>query len=350
MHSLRLYGPMDVRLDELPAPRPPVGGAVVRVEYCAICGSDLRNIKSGGSHRGMTLPRTLGHEIAGTVEEVGPGVPGLEPGQRVVLAVVIPCGECAYCLAGAPNVCDSRADLSYHYDGGFAQYIELPASHLRAAGVIAVPEEVSLMEVCLAEPFSCALNGMRHSRVSLGDVVVIIGAGPVGLMHCILAKMSGASRVMVSEINPHRLELAAAFTEIDRCIDATREDPVQVVREETAGRGADVVVVAAPSGPAQVQATYMAARRGRVNLFGGLPPDQACNTFDSNLIHQRELFVHGSSSSTLSQIRTIVELMSAGRLPVRQLISARYPLTQYTEAMEVARSGKALKVLLQPWG
>lgn len=350
MQSLRLYGPMDLRLEEVPAPDVPPGGALVRVEFCAICGSDLRNIKSGGSHRGMSLPRTLGHEIAGTVEAVAPGVSGLEPGQRVVLAVVIPCGECAYCLAGAPNVCDRRVDLSYHYDGGFAQYIQLPASHLRAAGVIPIPEGLSLMEACLAEPFSCALNGLEHSRVRPGDVVTVIGAGPVGLMHCTLAQMSGASRVMVTEINPHRLSLAGAFDAIDRCIDATREDPVQAVMEETGGRGADVVVVAAPSGPAQVQATRMAAKRGRVNLFGGLPPDQAHNTFDSNLIHQRELFVHGSSSSTLSQIRTIVHLMSLRRLNPRQLISARFPLTCYEEAMTLARSGQALKVLLQPWG
>jgi len=331
MQALRLYGPSDLRLEDLPVPKAPAGGAVVKVEACAICGSDVRNV----SH-GMTLPVTLGHEIAGTIHEIGEGVEGLEVGQQIVLAAVIACGRCGYCQRGLQNQCDYKEAISYRYDGGFAEYIQVPPQLLTAGGILPKPKSFSFAEASITEPFACALNGQELSRVGLGDVVCVMGAGPVGLMHCMLAKARGASK------------LSRDFPEIYARIDGSREDVVQRVLDETNGVGADVVIIAAPSGEAQVQATRMAAKRGRVNLFGGLPKGKSETTFDSNVIHYKELFVHGTSDSTIAQMMTILGLMESGQLRPSSLITKKLPLSQFKEGFELAASGKALKVILEP--
>jgi len=348
MQALRLYGPSDIRLEDLPVPRPEAGGLLVKVEACAICGSDLRNIRAGGSSGGMDLPITIGHEISGTVQEIGEGAEGFSPGQRVVFASITPCGQCINCLKGMQNLCNNKMAVSYQYDGGFADYVAVPRRHVVAGGVLPVPEGLSFTEVSITEPFSCALNGQELSRVGLGDVVCVIGAGPIGLMHCMLGKARGAARVILTDVSSARLELSRDFPEIDYRIDASREDPVKKVMEITGGVGADVIITAAPSGEAQVQAIKMAAKRGRVNLFGGLPKGNSETTFDSNIIHYRELFVHGSSDSTIPYMRTILDMMGAGRLSPGRLISKVLPLSKFREGFELAASGNALKVVLEP--
>lgn len=348
MQALRLYGPSDLRLEDLPIPKAPAGGLVVKVEACAICGSDLRNVRAGGSSHGMDLPITIGHEIAGIIHEVGEGVGGFEPGQKVVLATIIACGRCRYCLRGMQNQCNQKTALSYQYDGGFAEYVAVPPAHLAGGGVLIMPEGLTFPEASITEPFSCVLNGQELSQVGLGDVVCVMGAGPIGIMHCLLAKARGASKVFLVEVVTDRLELSKAFPKIDIRIDSTREDPVERVLAETQGAGADVIIVAAPSGEAQVQATRMAAKRGRINLFGGLPKGKSETTFDSNVIHYRELFVHGTSDSTIPQMMTILDLMASGQIRPGNLISKVLPLSKFQEGFDLAGSGKTLKVILEP--
>ncbi len=348
MQALRLYGPSDLRLEEVPIPKAPAGGLVVEVKACAICGSDVRNVRAGGSSHGMDLPITLGHEIAGIIHEVGEGVDEFAVGQKVVLATIIPCGRCRYCLRGMHNQCDRKEALSYQYDGGFAEYVAVPPQHLAAGGILFMPEGLTFAEASITEPFSCALNGQELSQVGMGDVVDVMGAGPIGIMHCLLAKARGASKVILTEVVADRLELSKDFPEIDVRIDSTKEDPVERVLAETQGAGADVIMVAAPSGEAQAQATKMAAKRGRVNLFGGLPKGKSETTFDSNVIHYRELFVHGTSDSTVPQMMAILDLMASRRVDPSKLVSKVFPLSQFKEAFELAGSGKALKVILEP--
>jgi L-iditol 2-dehydrogenase len=348
MQALRLYGASDLRLEDIPVPKAEPGGLVVKVEACAICGSDLRNVRAGGSSHGMDLPITIGHEIAGTVHGIGEGAEGFEPGQRVVLATITPCGQCINCLRGIQNQCDRKTAISYQYDGGFAEYVAVPPRHVAAGGVFPMPEGLSFAEVSITEPFSCALNGQELSRVGLGDVVCVMGAGPVGLMHCLLARARGAAKVFLADVAPARLELSRDFPEIDNRVDVSREDPVERVLHWTGGVGADVVITAAPSGKAQVQATRMAAKRGRVNLFGGLPKGESETVFDSNVIHYKELFVHGASDSTVPQMMTILDLMASGQLRPGRLITGVLPLSRFREGFELAASGNALKVVLEP--
>ncbi|MFZ5974789.1 MAG: alcohol dehydrogenase catalytic domain-containing protein [Bacillota bacterium] len=348
MQALRLYGPSDLRLQDIPVPKASAGGLVVRVEACAICGSDVRNVRAGGSSHGMDLPVTIGHEIAGTIHAIGEGAVGFEPGQRVVLAAVIACGSCRYCLRGMQNQCRRKEAISYRYDGGFAEYIAIPPQLVAGGGVLPMPEGLSFAEACIAEPFACALNGQELSRVGLGDAVCVMGAGPVGLMHCLLARARGAGRVILTDVDAGRLELSRDFPEIDCRIDGSRGDVVERVLTETGEEGADAVIVAAPSGEAQAQATRMAARGGRINLFGGLPKGNSETTFDSNVIHYKELFVHGTSDSRIPHMMTILSLMASGQIQPGKLITKALPLSRFQEGFDLAASGKALKVILEP--
>jgi len=346
MKALRLYGPNDLRLEEVPKPSISDEEILVRVKACAICGSDVRNVAAGGSGHGFSLPRVIGHEISGVIEEVGSKVVGYTPGMKVVLGVVISCGRCIYCMKGHPNICIHKEAISYQYDGGFAEFVVVPNTLVKQGGVMPIPEGISFEEASITEPFSCALNGQELSNVSLGDVVVVIGAGPVGNMHVMLAKARGAYSVILSEVNPERLKMSMDLGLADHYTEPSGLK--DLVMQVTGGIGADAVIVAAPSGEAQVQALDVVAPRGRVNFFGGLPRGKSQIQVDSNMIHYREVFVHGTSDSTFLQMKKILNLMATKRLDAKKLITDVAPLDKYEEGFAKARSGSALKVLLVP--
>ncbi|MDI3481342.1 MAG: hypothetical protein PWQ97_997 [Tepidanaerobacteraceae bacterium] len=348
MLALRLYGKSDLRLEDIPKPSAPKGGLLVKVHACAICGSDLRNIKAGGSSHGMTLPRVLGHEAAGEIVEISDGVEGFSIGDRVLLSVTVPCGRCHYCLRGLTNLCDYKAALSYQYNGSFAEYVAVPEQLVRTGGVIPIPDSVSYEQASIVEPLSCVLNGQELSGTGLDDVVAVVGAGPVGIAHAMIARVLGASKIIIAEISQERLEIAGKINIADRLVDSSKEDFVKAVMEETDGHGADVVIVAAPSGEAQVQALSAARKRGRVNFFGGLPKDRSTITIDSNVIHYKELFVHGTSDSTVVHMKKVLSLIENKKISAELLITKSFPITQYKEAFELASSGKALKVIIKP--
>ena len=348
MKALRLYGPNDLRLDEVEKPTAPRGGMVVKVEACAICGSDLRNVKAGGSAHKMIMPAILGHELAGEIVELGEGTEGYEIGQKVVCSAIIPCGKCRYCLAGLQNQCVDKNALSYVVPGGFAEYIMLPALHVANGGVHPVPEGFTCEDVCIAEPCSCALNGQELSNVHLGDVVAVLGAGPLGIIHCLIAKAMGARKVISTDIMQNRVDQAKQFPEIDVCVNTAKEDLMEIVNRETDGFGCDVVIVASPSVKAQEQAIDIAGKRARVNFFGGLPKGSPKCEVDSNVVHYKELFIHGTSDSCNLHIDKVLDMFKSGQIDPRRVITPRYPIDQYKEAFEMAASGNALKVIITP--
>lgn len=348
MQALQLFGANDIRLVDVPMPELPKGGMIIKVAACSICGSDLRNIRAGGSGHGMTLPVTLGHEFSGTIYAIDDEVKGYEVGEKVVLSALITCGTCHYCKRGLQNQCTTKEALSYREPGAFAEYIALPARHVAAGGVIKLPDSIDLVEAAITEPCSCALNGQQISNVGFGDIVVVMGSGPLGLIHANLAKLRGAAKVILVDIADNRLELSKPFEFVDVRINSLKEDVVKRVMEETDGYGADVVMVASPAAIAHDQGVRMAAKRGRVNLFGGLPKGNTATTVDANIIHYKELSVQGTSDSTVAQMEDIVKLMADGRLNPGRFITHKFPLSQALEAFEVAYSGEALKVVIMP--
>jgi len=346
MKVARFHAPGDIRIEDAPEPVPGPGDLKIRVRNCSTCGTDVKIMRYGHHH--IVPPRVLGHEIAGEVVEVGAQVSGWQPGDRVQVIAAIPDGVCAECRRGRMTVCPNQESIGYHYDGGFAQYMRVPAKVLAVGGVNRIPDGVDFAAASVTEPLACVLNGQELARVGEGDDVVVIGSGPIGCLHARLARARGAARVFLVELSPARLRLAADLVQPDAAVAAAQTDPVDEVLKLTDGRGADVVITAAAAGSAQEQALQMAARQGRISFFGGLPKDNPTITVDSNLVHYRELTIVGANGSAPRHNTQALALISSGALPVSDLITHRLPLPQVLDGLDIVARGDAIKVTIEP--
>ncbi len=346
MKVARFHAPGDIRIEDAPEPVPGPGDLKIRVRNCSTCGTDVKIMRYGHHH--IVPPRVLGHEIAGEVVEVGAQVSGWQPGDRVQVIAAIPDGVCAECRRGRMTVCPNQESIGYHYDGGFAQYMRVPAKVLAVGGVNRIPDGVDFAAASVTEPLACVLNGQELARVGEGDDVVVIGSGPIGCLHVRLARARGAARVFLVELSPARLRLAADLVQPDAAVAAAQTDPVDEVLKLTDGRGADVVITAAAAGSAQEQALQMAARQGRISFFGGLPKDNPTITVDSNLVHYRELTIVGANGSAPRHNTQALALISSGALPVSDLITHRLPLPQVLDGLDIVARGDAIKVTIEP--
>jgi|SRR5579859_1048425 len=345
MKTARLHAPGDLRVETLPDPQAGPGDLLLRVLACGTCGTDVKIFRAGHQH--ISLPRVMGHEVAGEVVEVGAGVTEWKTGDRVQVIAAIPDGTCFQCRRGFQTVCEGLESIGYQYDGGFAEYLRVPAKVLAVDGVNRIPASLDPAEAAVTEPLACVLNGQELAAVGEGDSVVVVGAGPIGCLHVRLARARGAARVILIDVNPSRLALAERVG-ADALVDGSQADPVRSVLDLTDGRGADVVITAAASKVAQEHALSMAIPRGRISLFGGLPKDDPFIRSDSNLIHYRELSVLGAYGSAPRHNREALELIATGRVPVRDLITNRLPLDRVAEAIEIVASGEGIKVVIEP--
>jgi L-iditol 2-dehydrogenase len=308
---------------------------------CSICSTDVKMYRHG--HRDLIYPRVLGHEVAGEVME-SRGSGGLQPGDRVQLYPGICCGECPFCRRGADNQCHHIGIIGFNYDGGFADYIGVPPQSVTSGGVNRLPDGISYEEATLAEPLASCINSQQSCAVSQGDSILILGAGPLGLLQAMLAKHSRVSKVMVAELLPTRLEISS-IAEVDRMIDINKEELAKVVAEETDDSGVDVILTA--SGEADVAKMLpLLAPRGRLCLFSGLPRQEAIISLDANLIHYRELSITGAYGSTAAQNRMAVDLIASDQIPVHQLITRRFRLEEIEEGMEYTASRTGLKAVI----
>jgi len=345
MKAAVFYGIKDMRIEEQPIPRFADDEILLKVEACAICGTDVRIFHHG--HHNVHPPQIIGHEIAGVVADKGSRVTGYQVGDRVAVAPIVHCGVCFFCRRGQTNLCQNFKALGYHYPGGFAEYMVIPRRVVEGGNLNRIPDNLSFEEAAIAEPLACALNGQLLSQVGVGDYVLIVGAGPVGCMHIALARSLGASRVIVSEIKEDRLELARHFG-ADYYLNPQKEDVGKVLQEITEGIGPTVIIIAAPARKAQEEALLYAAPRARINLFGGLPGDDRLVQLDANLIHYREIFVHGTSGSTPLHNALALSLMASGRVDGKRFISKVVSLEELPEALEEASTGKFLKIVVKP--
>ena len=335
MDALVYRGPQALELERRPTPEPGPGEVLVRVEACGICGTDLRI--AAGAHRAYPegTIRVPGHEIAGVVEAVGNGA-AIAPGDRVFVAPNVGCGTCDQCRAGRVNLCRTPQALGITRDGALATHL-LAASDVVAQGnLLPVPSDADPAAIAVVEPLACVLRGQRPCRIGEGDRVLVIGAGPIGLLHLLAARARGPAEIVVSEPSAPRREQAA------------QRGADRVVAPEELDGAFDVVIVAAPAAPAQVAALELAAPGGRVNFFAGLPRDGSRVELDTNLIHYKELLVTGTTACTTEDCREALDLVLSGAVETGRLVTARRPLADAADAFAAARSGDQLKVVVEP--
>jgi 2-desacetyl-2-hydroxyethyl bacteriochlorophyllide A dehydrogenase len=341
------HGPDDLRLEERPTPSAAPGEAVVRVDCASICATDLRILR--GVHRkyGLGTVRVPGHEVVGTIAEIGTQFSGnYHVGQRVFIAPNIGCGHCRECRRGENNLCANYDALGITLDGAFAEYMLVPSAFLEQGNLIPFDTALDGAAVALAEPFACVLRGQKAVNVGSDDVVLILGAGPIGVMHTIAARAAGAHKVIVSDGSPQRRSSATAAG-ATRTVNFLEESLSDVVSEETDGRGADVIIVAAGAQEAMEEAPALAAIGGRINLFAGLPVNKTAITLDSNLIHYKELTITGTTGCSTNDCRRSMELITSGKVNLAPLISGRYRLDRISDAFSAVRAGNILKVVLE---
>src|SRR3954447_21689802 len=346
MKALRFYAPKDVRLEDVPEPECGPGEVKIRVRNCSTCGTDVKIFNNG--HQNISPPRTMGHEVAGEVAEVGADVTGSRPRDRAHAIPAVPDGECYECRKGWMAVCENQTSIGYQYDGGFAEFLIVPRQVLKVDGLNRIPDNIGFDEASVAEPFACAINAQELVNVGDGDTVVVFGAGPIGCLHTRLARANGASRVFLIDVLADRLAMSADAVKPDEVLNGREVDVVERVKELTDGRGADVVITATAANVAQEQAVRMAARRGRISFFGGLPKTNPFIQLDSNLVHYRELMIMGANGSAPSHNKRALEYISSGEVPVKDLITVHLPLERALDAFDIVAKGEAIKVTIEP--
>jgi len=335
MKAALLYGVRDVRIEEIPVKQPDHDQALIKIRACGICPTDVRSYT--GMRASGNFPRTMGHEWVGEIVEISKDFHGFNVGDRVAPDWRAVCGKCYYCRRGIFNYCmDMQRDK---VAGGFYEYGRSTAHQMRL-----IPDNISYEEAAFAEPLACCLNGNQESNIVTGDDVVIIGAGPIGLLHLQLAKNKGA-RVIVSEPVEKRLEKAKELG-ADDTICPVKENAVEKVKELTQGRGANTVIVAVGNIKAAQTAIEMAGICGTVNFFAGTYPSGDF-PLDPNVIHYKQLVLTGSHDFTPHHFTTALKLIEHGIVKVKPIISHILPLENITQAFDIVSGLGGLKVVIK---
>lgn len=345
MKSVRYYGPKDIRIEEIPVPGIDNDELLVKIDACAVCGSDLKSFNVGNPR--LKPPIVMGHEFTGAIVKAGSKVTGYAVKDRIVMATSVSCGECLYCRKGWTNLCVNLAPMGFYFNGGMAEYAVIPARAINNGHVVKVPNGLKPDFAALAEPLSCAVNSIDKCNIQKGDTVLIMGAGPMAILNACVARFEGAGKIIMTEINEARLEQAEDF-DIDLLVNTSKEDIKEIVLNETNGMGADVVIVAAPAAQPQEQALSLVRKNGTVNLFASLPAGQSNLTLDSRLIHYNEIKVTGSSDSTAEHVEKAVQMLSDKSFPSKKIATHILSLDDIHEAFELMKSGEALRVVLKP--
>jgi len=350
MRAVVYRGINDMRLETVPVPRIGAGELLIKIATCGVCGTDLKKIHMG-SH---SAPRIFGHEMAGVVAEVGAGVTKFAVGDRVMSFHHVPCGECYYCRKNTPAQCPlyKKTGATAGFEpsgGGFAEYIRVMDFVVNYGGVVRIPDGVPFEQAAFVEPVNTVLKGVKLLNLAPDDTVLVIGQGPIGLLHAALARRIGAC-VLTSDLFPERHTIAARFG-LTNPIHAGTQNVVDRVFTETEGRGADAVIIAV-GGNALIRTAMDAVRPGgKVMLFAQTQHGEA--TFDPAAVCVDEKTLIGSYSSSFPIMDEVTSLVFGGYrngFDLTQLISHRFPLEEAAAAIEIASHPQpgSMKIMMEP--
>lgn len=345
MKAFTYTGNRKLAVLDMEVPKARKDTAVIHLLASAICGTDLRTFRHGSEK--IQVPRIIGHEGCGVIEEVGAEVRSFRPGQRVVVVPALGCGTCRWCKKGITNMCEQLQTIGFDFDGTFAEFMEVPARAFSMGNVLVLDDKVPTDQAVMAEPVACCVNGQEFLRLDEEDNVFIFGSGFIGCIHAELAMKKGVKRVVILDVSEDRLKTAARLLPGVVTFNSSFNDPINFVNDLTKGKGADVIITACPSGDAHRTAMRIAATRARISLFGGIP-GEGTGYLDSNVIHYGELSVFGSHASTVTQNRKVIECIASGELDLSKYISATYPLARIKDAFKALDNAQVLKVKIVP--
>ena len=338
MKAAMYYSLNDIRIEDVPNPKIGADEILVEMKACGICGSDLMDW-----YLRSRAPLVLGHEPAGVIVEAGKNVKGFEVGDRVFAHHHVADLTCYYCKRGDYTLCPQFGQTHLE-PGGFAEYFKVPAPNLQI-DTLKLPQSLSYEEATLIEPVGCCIRAQNKVGIRKGDSVAIIGAGPSGIMHSMLARISGAAQILVSDVVDYRLKMAERLG-ADLTVNPKQENLVKRVKEATENRGADVVIVTAPNVKAVEDSVQIVRRGGKLLLFAPTQPDQYARLSTHRLFFS-EITVIPSYSVSHIETRTALQLISSGKIKARELITHRFPLSRTAEAFQTAaRSKECLKVVV----
>lgn len=346
MRAMTIRAPMDFSIEDAPVPKPEPGGFLLKVEAVGLCGSDLRTIRSG--HKHVTFPWRLGHEISGTIVELGAGDAGKwKIGDRLSVGPNVYDPTDPYCVEGKHELSEVVREIAQQWPGGFAEYVAIPPEAVTLGNLLYAPEHLAPEYAAIVEPGSSVIHAHERAETGLGDSVLILGSGPIGCLHIAVARARGAKQVIIGDIVQDRLDLASVF-EPDVVINSKTNNLAQEVAKATGGAGPDVVITANPAPISQVEAVEVCGKGGRVVLFGGLPHGDSKPGVDMNLVHYKNLVLIGISKFAPRHFRMSLEMLASGQIPGDRLVSHILSLEEFGRGVELAMSGQAMKVVFKP--
>jgi len=342
MKAALLYGVKNLKVENIDVPDVGVGEVLVKVKAATTCGTDLKIYQRGYVSGVIQLPTIFGHEWAGDVVEVGKGFSWPETGMRVRAGNSAPCFRCRMCRKGLYNLCE---DMMWLW-GAYAEYIKVPA-RMVTINMQEIPPHLTYEEAALTEPLACVLHGIEKAHITLGDTVAIIGAGPIGLLHLLLAKKMGAGKIVISDLVDKRLQVAKELG-ADKTINARSEDPIKRVVDFTDGYGADVAIEAIGLPATWEQALKMVRKGGTVLEFGGCPPGTEIKV-STELLHYGQITVFGAFHATPLHFKRALSLIASGTVDVKPLITRKTKLEDIKSTFEkLTTSKKDLKIAVHP--
>lgn len=339
MKAARLKGKLNIQVEEVAIPQIADNEMLLKVKSASLCGTDVRMYNNGYKDVSPENPLTIGHEFAGIIEEVGSKVKGYTKGQKVAIAPNIGCGTCDLCVSGQTHLCDNYDAWGVTMDGGFAEYVRIPAFAIEQGNIAPLDDEISFAEASLVEPLSCVYNGQKQINILPGDDVLIVGMGPIGLMHVMVCKLFGAAKVIVADLSDERL---AKAKELFPDVYTVKGDLKEEIKKIT-GKGVDVSIIAAPAAIAQSESTEYMNMNGKILFFGGLPKDKEMVPLNSNTIHYKQLSIHGCTKQSVYDYRLCSKLVNDKRIPLHLIVSETYTIDEFDKALANAVAAKGLK-------
>lgn len=338
MKASRFLGNKTFAVTDLPTPHAGPGELVLRNQVCGVCGTDVHIYHGEPGSADVNPPVVLGHEYSGEVVEVGEGVTGFAVGDHVTVDPNIYCGHCAYCQNGKKQLCPSMEAIGVTRDGGFAQYSLIPA-----AQAFKLEPTVPWEAAAMAEPLACCLHGIDLAGIQVGDKVCVVGGGAIGLLMVQLAKLSGASQIVLSEPNEKRRQVGLQLG-ANAALDPTRPDAQEAFAQVLDG-GANVVIECVGNVPA-VKSAFQFADKGATVLLFSVPKVDA--TFDLPLfdVYKKELTIKGSFVNPDTHARAVA-LINSGKVDFGPIITHRFPLDQLPEAIAMQMSDASIKVVVE---